>query len=654
MKVKFMVLALCAVLITMMLTVSVCADEEKVLSGIGTVNTQSADLNIRSGAGTQFSIVTTVAKNSKVFVEGIAENSAGEKWYKISANGYTGYARADFIIFKEIAPGDESAFEEEIAAFPESYKAGLRELHKLHPTWKFSALITNISWETLMKNECVIGRNLIQSPKAWMSYEKGAYNWNTNTWYSFDSGNWVQACTEAIAYYLDPRNFFNDSVYQFLTLSDDGSAVDAATIDVMLAGTFMHDAPAGDDMTYAEAIIKASKAAGVSPYLLAARIRLEQGSTGNRLAHGTVEGYEGYYNHFDIGAYAHDGRSAIMNGAIYAKNKGWNSIYKSLLGGAEFLAKSYINVGQNTLYLQKYDVVDGGNGFYGHQYMTNISAAVSECSTLRKAIAGSPAEDTALNFLIPVYGNMPDELNPMPLRTGSANNLLTQLYVEALTFNTAFDRYTYQYETYTTAEFIGVHATASDAEATISGAGVYRLDIGSNEIDVTVTATNGTKRTYSIFIERIKDPNAGSEVTPTEPPSDIGIKTSYKINGTLLEDIPENTAVSKLAVSADGCSVKAYSSDSKEKSASDIMKTGDAVRIYRGSECVQTYYSVVFGDSTGDGKVNSLDLLNTQKHILQMKLLNGEAFLRSADFNRDGNINSLDLLACQKSILGIK
>ena len=55
----------------------------------------------------------------------------------------------------------------------------------------------------------------------------------------------------------------------------------------------------------------------------------------------------------------------------------WNSRYKAILGGAKYIATGYISVGQNTLYLQKFDVVANG-GLYSHQYMSNIMAASSE------------------------------------------------------------------------------------------------------------------------------------------------------------------------------------------------------------------------------------------------------------------------------------
>ena len=103
----------------------------------------------------------------------------------------------------------------------------------------------------------------------------------------------------------------------------------------------------------------AAKYAQVSPYHLASRLRQEMGVDGSQLAFGTYPGYAGYFNFFNIGAYAHDGRPARENGAIYAKQSGsylrpWTNPYKAILGGADFLGSGYIRKVQNTLYLQKH------------------------------------------------------------------------------------------------------------------------------------------------------------------------------------------------------------------------------------------------------------------------------------------------------------
>ena len=609
------------------------------LTANGIVATSSTNLNVRSGPGKEYETIQSLAKDTVINITGVTKDTNGEDWYRLNINGYVGYCIKTYVNIIEMPETPDEAFELTIKEFPDSYKDKLRLLHALHPTWKFTPLETGISWEELMKNERITGTNLLQSPNAWKSYDEDAYDWENNTWYTFDSGNWAQACTEVIEYYLDPRNFLDGNIYQFLVLSDDGSEVDPKVINEILKGGFMYNAECDEGVTYAEGIVKAAKEAGASPYMLAARLLLEQGSKGNALAHGyELDGVK-YYNHFDIGAYRHDGNSAIYNGALYAQKKGWDTAYKALVGGAQFLVKSYVGVGQNTLYLQKYDVVDGGNGFYGHQYMTNVAAAVSECATLRNAIEGAGADKGELNFLIPVYENMPDKTASLPLRTGSANNLLGAISLNGKEI-AKFDKYTYTYEVFTDDTQIEVKATTLDPDAEVEGAGKVILTEGINEINITVTATNGLKREYKIVISSSAEKNF--EIAYDS--------TIDRINGVEAQ-LKLSDFESKFETK--GYTVEITDAKGNKKTADAVMKTGDNVNLYFDGVKERTMRVVIYGDSTGDGKLNSADLLKTQKSILGIITIDDEVYSEAADFTKDGKVNSRDLLACQKKILGL-
>ncbi len=159
-------------------------------------------------------------------------------------------------------------------------------------------------------------------------------------------------------------------------------------------------------MSYADIIIKAAEESGISPYSIAIKIFQEVGRNGSNSVTGTYPGYEGYYNFFNFGAY--DGGNAIENGLKYAKEKGWNSQYRSIVEGAKLMADSYISVGQNTAYFYKFDVIDEGkNGTFWHQYMTNIQDPSSQATTLYNTYAKNNMLDLSLNFVIPVYNDMP-------------------------------------------------------------------------------------------------------------------------------------------------------------------------------------------------------------------------------------------------------
>lgn len=84
------------------------------------------------------------------------------------------------------------------------------------------------------------------------------------------------------------------------------------------------------------------------------------------------------------------------------------------------------------------------------------------------------------------------------------------------------------------------------------------------------------------------------------------------------------------------------------------MGTGSKVFVYdAGGKVVDTYQVVIYGDTNGDGIVNALDLLRTQKDILGVKKLSGLE-KTAADSSRNGKVDSLDLLKIKKQIIGAK
>ena len=80
---------------------------------------------------------------------------------------------------------------------------------------------------------------------------------------------------------------------------------------------------------------------------------------------------------------------------------------KSIIGGIEFVKEGYINKGQNTLYLQKFDIVEQDGSLYENQYMQNLLAPKSEASNMLKTYEASDTVDSNLNFIVPLYEKMP-------------------------------------------------------------------------------------------------------------------------------------------------------------------------------------------------------------------------------------------------------
>lgn len=476
-------------------------------------------LNVRSGAGTGYSKTGTVSYGDSLTILSETTDSSGAKWYKISCGNVTGYVSAAYVqLTSSGSQGSSDAdFESYMTkqGFPESYKPYLRKLHEQHPKWIFTAQKLGVDWNTALKEECVVGRNLVHSSAlaSWKSMEKGAYDFNGGYWYGLD-GSWVAASKEIIMYYMDPRNFLNDTyIFMFENQSYDPSYQTESGVKTILADTFMSGSYTCPDTkkkyTYSQTFMDAAKKSGVSPYHLASRCRNEQGVNGAPQSLGTVKGYENYFNFFDIQAYATSTMTAAEMGCKYAKTTNptyllpWTNQYKSIVGGSIFLGTGYITKGQDTLYLQKFDMVDGGNGLYYHQYMTCVFGQANEAISLKNAYS-QDILNSAMEFKIPVYNNMPDRLCPKPTSSGDNNNYLKSLSVSGTSISPKFDKFTASYTAKVNAEVssVTVNANPLGKSAKVSGKGKLSLKTGENTVKVTCTAASGVKRTYTIKITR--------------------------------------------------------------------------------------------------------------------------------------------------------
>lgn len=305
-------------------------------------------------------------------------------------------------------PGVESYAD--IDQFPESYRPALLELKRAHPSWTFVKLNTHLDWDTVIDNELQGGRSLVYKTLA---------EWAKDGLYD-NTGNWYYATKDILKIYMDPRNqLTEDVIFQFELLTYNAEYHTREAVELFLNNTFMKSSgPApGTTQTYAEIFFSVGSSSGVSPFHLAARVLQEQGQGNSPLISGTYPGFEGYYNYFNIGA-SGTNEQVIINGLQYAKDHGWDSVYKAIAGGCDFISANYIKKQQDTLYLQKFNVnPQSPYGPYQHQYMQNISAPNSEAKSIRSLYAKAGALDNTFVFQIPVYENMPEEPCSEPVPT---------------------------------------------------------------------------------------------------------------------------------------------------------------------------------------------------------------------------------------------
>ncbi len=307
------------------------------------------------------------------------------------------------------------------------YKELLKRLKEEHPNWTFTLLYTGLEWNTVLYNEKeVIGHdaNLVQGKTGeWVCQANTCVN-EDGTSKSWEGTNWYCASYKALSYYMDPRNFLTeDQIFQFERLSYTDGIYTVEGIEKILAGTFMANtsprAYYGNEnysaSTFAQIMLDVGSSKGISPYHIASRIRQEvvkSGGVPSNSVTGTVAGYEGIYNFFNIGATTGDG--AIQRGLEYAKKNNWTTPEASIAGGAGYIAEKYIAIGQDTLYLQKFNVDSQDGCVYTHQYQANIQAPQTEGKKIYKSYNELNILDSGINFIIPVYENMPQTISPLP------------------------------------------------------------------------------------------------------------------------------------------------------------------------------------------------------------------------------------------------
>ncbi len=407
---------------------------------------------LAAGAAAAGSSLVEIPSGSQLLIMGV-EIQDNEPWYLVSytheEKSYTGYVQGDYLIssderflewqqsyltgYESIAEGELTVkASNDILAFPESYRSYLYQMKSQHPNWVFVPFNTNLNWETVISEEMVGDRSWVHSskPDAW----KGELR----------SPGWYLATREAVEYCIDPRNFLNERyIFMFEQLTYNESYHTVQGVQNIIQNTFMRGEIPGEGISYAQNFYQVGRGLGVSPFHLASRVYQEQGVSGtSALISGTYPGYEGYYNYYNISASGITDQQVIESGLKYAQSKGWNTRVKSIAGGAEFISKNYILKGQDTLYLQKFDVDPSYNGLFYHQYMQNITAPMTEGATTRAAYEKAGALNNMFVFKIPVYLNMPASACPEPGTSQTINPteeqkqqlraFIIRLYVNAL------------------------------------------------------------------------------------------------------------------------------------------------------------------------------------------------------------------------------
>lgn len=288
---------------------------------------------------------------------------------------------------------DES-FEKEITSFPDNYKQSLRFLHTLYPEWRYVPLNTSLDFSqtaSIFQSKSLIDTNdsqMIASPDI------------------IEGQTWYRVSLQAARYFLDPRNgldAYHALMFEKLTYNPSETLKEGKR---MLAGTEMSGIEPQSKKDWAELYHHSAEVNNISMSLLITRAIQEQAGGGH--ARNNPQGPL-FYNIYNIGA-----NSSDQDGIDFAAVRGWDTREKSILYGSKYLTDNYITKGQDSLYLQKFDVHNNNPGH--HYYMSNIRAPYSEAKNMLRGDIANDMDHIERVLEIPLYTNMP-VYNPYPIST---------------------------------------------------------------------------------------------------------------------------------------------------------------------------------------------------------------------------------------------
>lgn len=535
-----------------------------------------------------------------------------------------------------------------INAFPESYQKKLAYLKYNHPNWQFKAYYTGIDWNELTsssaENQCLkntMYKSALVDPSMLCVCGRNG-----------DPGYYC-ASAKMVNYYLDPRNFMDESmIFQFLDLAN-GDGVTRAVVASATANTYLYQ--------YVDDIMTAASEAGINPLHIVATIFQELGRTGTpRAISGTVPGYEGLYNFYNYGAT--DGNGAVERGLAEAGRQGWTSPRYALIDGAKKVLKNdYIAAGQTTKYFYKFDVV--GNEiltesmgkrtyalkyFYGHQYMTNLRDPSSQAGSLYDIYADGEILNEQLTFLIPVYNNMPDATIPVP--TSLTANQQSLYYINSMKIGGINFRKSPNGDTLgsvyknTVVELLdnqGYWSKVRIIRATSYVPGQKRWNSESLEGYVATSYLKSVTEDIPDYRNQVDMGDGGTNPTPNP---DVG-KADFKVDGENLVMTPATTV-----------------KNIKEKYAGAVVKKADGTDISGTEDSIgtgmtimidgKTYTVVKYGDVNGDGNVDIIDLAYIKRNLLgTIKLEN--CYQKAGNLQKNSQeIDIIDMALLKRFLLG--
>ena len=516
------------------------------------------------------------------------DGSCDAGWYKINYDGQTGYVCSEYV--NAVLEPEEETTEATTACQAEMKAAGF-------PASYWNSLCSLKESHPNWQFKAVqTGLDFSSAVNRFTSCGDSLLQTSNSEWIdsscSYTEGGFVSVNQKAVAYYLDPRNFLTEKyIFQFednrYNSALEGHYADIAREIVDGAQFYKYHKNLGYDI--ANDIAEGGKTYNVSPTHLASRMYQELGTTDRlkNLYQGTFVGEISY-------------APVNEDGTHYYDFRGYYNFY---------------NIGVTGF------CVNGGGGA---TYCGMRKAISMGWNSVNKAIVGGA--QFLYNDYISVgqYTSYLERFNVVPTSSSSLylHYYMANMQAPSSEASTAYNAY----------KNLGL----------LDSAFIFYIPVYNN-MDATID------NSPSGAVD-----SGGSSSSPSS--STIGtIVTSagYKVSGNYIKDIGPSTDAKAIKANLEAIAGSGNVSILNQNGAvvnSGVVGTGYQIKITNSTE-TKTLTVLIYGDTSGDGEINALDLLQVQKNILGASSLSG-VVKEAGDTSKDGTINALDLLQIQKDILG--
>lgn len=355
-------------------------------------------LNVRSGPGTNHSIVGKLKKGQKVDVL-----SEANGWSKINYNGKTSYISSSYLSNVITQPSKPDADNETNPGVSPDTKPENPNDGTSNGSIAYNSLNYTLKDHIARQVDRVsVGGNVIDSSKP-----RSSSVMTTFMMYQ-QSRAFIPADTNDIEYFLNPQNFTKSAkgMMQFLKIDSYKEGISEAELNSYLNSLAITSSGTNVFYNQGATFINAAKKYNIDLAYLVSHAMWETGYGKSTLSQGqTITSFKGeplpqpvkVYNFYGIGAID---KNANVSGAEAAYSNGWTSVEATIDGSAQWISSNYIKntkYNQNTIYKMKWNY-----DYTWHQYATDVNWA-NGMSGIMDTLVKLYDSSSNLTFEVPKY-----------------------------------------------------------------------------------------------------------------------------------------------------------------------------------------------------------------------------------------------------------